>query len=236
MRCAPRIAKLLCVGLLMGLGGCHFFGIDTREGIEYVTVNERKTVKEPMYTRSVPGTNLVKRWPKRLGIDYGYTPWERKRNAQSVATRSTPGTAPTDPASQQAGPLAPVTPQPGAAVRAADHWQGRGNSVRQARAQLPVGDAHLPAGGPMTGVTTRPLNTAIDSNAPMRFDPLMPIDKTILPGFSPYPLPVMTDEGPAPDAGQPAGARPVMGEPVERKKTSQPAGTIKQPNPLRLRL
>jgi hypothetical protein len=75
----PRFATLAATAALLStLSGCHWFGIDNRPGVEYVTLNEKRVPKEPMYERRVAGTNLVKRWPKSHGIDYGYAPWERK--------------------------------------------------------------------------------------------------------------------------------------------------------------
>ena len=103
------------------------------------------------------------------------------------------------------------------AAMAADHWQGRSDAVRQASAELPAsGGANLPAGGAVASTTDRPLSTATDStaqrfqsvNTPMTFDPLLPIDQTILPSYTPYALPVMSG-------------------PVERQSTFQPAGGIK---------
>jgi hypothetical protein len=80
--------------LMWPLAGCRFFGIDNRPDIEYATVTERRPVKEPMYQRQVPGTNLVKRWPARRGLAYGYAPWENKQDAVMVAQQG-PGAAPT---------------------------------------------------------------------------------------------------------------------------------------------
>jgi hypothetical protein len=84
-----------CAALLLTLSGCRFFGIDNRPDIRYVTEKERKEVKEPMYSMSVPGTRLFKQWPMRHGPDYGYAPWEKK---QGVVMANAPG----DPATNAA--------------------------------------------------------------------------------------------------------------------------------------
>jgi hypothetical protein len=70
-------AWLAAGAMLISSGGCRLLGIDNRAGIEYVTAKEIRHPKEPMYARPVPGTNLIKRWPQRLGVDYGYAPWEK---------------------------------------------------------------------------------------------------------------------------------------------------------------
>src|SRR5689334_8960091 len=72
-----------------GLSGCHFFGIDTRPDIEWLTVSEKRPVKEPMFQRQIPNTNLVKRWPARRGVEYGYAPWEKKTDAMVVSQEGT---------------------------------------------------------------------------------------------------------------------------------------------------
>jgi hypothetical protein len=79
--------------LVLPLAGCSFFGIDTRPDIEYATVTERRAVKEPMYQRQIPGTNLVKRWPARHGLAYGYAPWETKKDAVMVSQDASGGGA-----------------------------------------------------------------------------------------------------------------------------------------------
>jgi hypothetical protein len=80
--------------MVLPLAGCSFFGIDTRPDIEYATITERRPVKEPMYQRQIPGTNLVKRWPAKRGLAYGYAPWEKKQDAVMVSQQSQPGDAP----------------------------------------------------------------------------------------------------------------------------------------------
>jgi hypothetical protein len=152
---------------MLPLAGCSFFGIDTRPDIEYATITERRPVKEPMYQRQIPGTNLVKRWPAKRGLAYGYAPWEKKQDAVMVSQQNQPGETPaTANGGQPPSPHAslPAAP-PGrktvksarvdSQVQQAADWSPRheGAAAGQASAprRLPVRDrqpADEPAGGP----------------------------------------------------------------------------------------
>ena len=154
MRRAPFLAKLLCVGFLASACGCSFFGIDTREGIEYVTTKKHKTVKEPMYARSVPGTNLVKRWPTRYGINYGYAPWQRPDNPSSVVDSPKENPAQTKRTLTKTASGSVGSPTVGSstvdsstvgspAVVSAEDSQYRDKNVRQASAELPIDNRFL---------------------------------------------------------------------------------------------
>lgn len=104
-----------CAAALVLLSGCQFFGIDTRPDIRYVTEKERKNVAEPMYSMPVAGTNLFKQWPMRLGADYGFAPWEKKRGAAVAA--NAPATA---GVSAQGALAAATTQTPSASANPSD--------------------------------------------------------------------------------------------------------------------
>jgi hypothetical protein len=155
---------------LFVVAGCSVFGIDARPGIEYVTPRENQTAAEPMYTRPVPGTTLIKRWPKRLGEEYGYAPWERKpaprpapleaAQEEAPATRDAAirmpvglAAAPQRDAPSAAGPAASFS-STSSIPSSTPAWQGRGSSSGKPGLQLrrssaaPVGDFR-PGPGPV---------------------------------------------------------------------------------------
>ena len=117
--------------LMLPLAGCRFFGIDNRPDIEYATITERRPVKEPMYQRQVPGTNLVKRWPARRGLTYGYAPWENKQDAVMVAQQGQ-GATPAAPGAAGQAAVPDSTPPSSAPARKTVKTARSDSQVKQA--------------------------------------------------------------------------------------------------------
>lgn len=117
----------LCAIVVVAASGCQFLGIDNRPEIRYVTEKERKRVEEPMYSKKVPGVNMYKQWPVRLGPEYGIAPWEKK-NATALAANQPAANQPPTAPQPQTPPTRPAHPPivtpPGATVAATDTPSG----------------------------------------------------------------------------------------------------------------
>jgi hypothetical protein len=156
-----RLIRFGCAAaiLMLPLFGCRFFGIDNRPDIEYATITERRPVKEPMYQRQVPGTNLVKRWPARRGLAYGYAPWENKQDAVMVAQQGQGETPTTSGAAGQAA--APESNSPSASpARKTVKTAMADSQVKQAADWSPRHEGEL-------NPPKSPLKTPVERRAPI---------------------------------------------------------------------
>jgi hypothetical protein len=233
MRFSSIGAAALCALAIATASGCSFFGIDTREGIEYVTLKDRSTPSEAMYRERVAGTNLYKQWPVRYGLDYGYAPWDRKRAPQTVESSAKVETMASHDGAASARSDAPIDPTVA--------WQTRDENVRLASAESPnlrpsAGSAN--AQSPLK--TTAPANNAT-SAAPIA----MPTARASDGSASDYRLPSIYDHSEveaqllrgAPTTNSTSPAAPARVEATDQSTApsgAKPSGGFDLINPLRV--